>query len=277
LARLGAVMGAIALATGCSGPPEPTATPAQRAALARIDYPAPPPAPYRASALRAGDPNGGRIIFVHGTPGSADGWVDFLASVPPGFEHVAVDRPGFGASGPDGAVVSLRAQAAALAPLLVRRGGRWPVLVGHSLGGPIVAQLAADQPGRIGALVILAGSLDPGLEKIHWAQPVGELPGIRAMLPRPIRNSNRELVALKPELEQLQLLLGQIACPVFVVHGTSDDLVPFANVAFIEAQLVRVELNIDRIDGQNHFLPWNQVERVRRAIARAAAAGSGTC
>jgi len=270
--RHGAVMGAVALATGCSGPP------AQVGSLARIDYPAPPPAGYRVSAIRAGDPNGRRIIFVHGTPGSADGWADFLASVPPGLEHVAVDRPGFGASGPDFAIVSLHEQAAALAPLLVQRGGRWPVLVGHSLGGPIVAQLAADQPGRVGALVILAGSLDPALERIHWAQPMGELPGIRSLLPRALRNANRELMALKPELERLQPALGRIACPVAIVHGTRDNLVPFANVAFMAAQLRRAELSIDRLEGQNHFLPWNEVGRVRRAIARAAAAaGSGTC
>lgn len=276
--RNGAIMGAVAFASGCGVPPQPEST-AERVApqAERRSHSAPPPAAYQVSSVRAGDPKGRRVIFVHGTPGSADGWADYLSDVPSGFEHVAVDRPGFGASGPTGAVTSLREQAAALAPLLKNRGGFRPVLVGHSLGGPIVAQLAADHPGRVGAIVILAGSLDPGLEKIHWAQPAGEWPLIRSLLPRAVRNANRELMALKDELAQLQPLLARIACRVVILHGTKDQLVPFANVAFMQAQMRSAELSVVRIDDQNHFLPWNEAGRVRRAIAQAAAAGAGSC
>jgi pimeloyl-ACP methyl ester carboxylesterase len=271
------MMGALALFNGCGGPPAPAATSEQKSAIPRFHYAAPPPATYRISYLRGGDPRGRRIIFVHGTPGSADGWVDYLTDVPAGFDHIAVDRPGFGQSGPDGAVVSLAEQARALEPLLVNQGGDWPVLVGHSLGGPIVAWLAATYPERVGALVILAGSLDPALERIHWAQPVGEWPGIRSVLPRAMRNANRELMALKPELEALQPMLSRIACPVVIVHGTEDQLVPYANVPFMQAQMRGAALTVDRIEGQNHFLPWNEQGRVRRAIALAASAGDGTC
>lgn len=53
------------------------------------------------SYLRSGDPNGQRVIFVHGTPGDAGGnWVEMLRSVPEGFEFIAVDRPGFGLTQP---------------------------------------------------------------------------------------------------------------------------------------------------------------------------------
>jgi hypothetical protein len=89
------VTAGVALVTGCN-PPGPEAKVA--AGATRLSYPV--PAGYRVSYLRAGDPAGRRIILVHGTPGAAEGWLDYLTNVPAGFEHIAVDRPGFGESGP---------------------------------------------------------------------------------------------------------------------------------------------------------------------------------
>jgi pimeloyl-ACP methyl ester carboxylesterase len=257
---------AVSFLGGC-GPPAPQASAEQIAAIPRASYRA--PAGYDISYLRGGNEAARRVIFVHGTPGAADGWGEFVANVPNGFEYVAVDRPGFGRSGPERAVVPLQEQAAALAPLLVEKGGGWPILVGHSLGGPIVARLAADQPGKVGALVILAGSLDPGLEQVHWAQPVGEWPGVRSMLPRTLRNANLELMGLKPHLEALAPLLERIECPVLIVHGTADKLVPYANVRFMKARFARAELEVTTIREGDHFLPWNRQGEIRSAILRA--------
>jgi len=118
--------------------------------------------------LAAGDPEGPRLIFVHGTPGDCGAWLDYLADPVPGWESLAIDRPGFGASDPPGAVASLQLQAAAIEPLLVERRGRWPILIGHSLGGPIVARVATDDPTRVGGLLIVAGNLAPGTTA--WAR-----------------------------------------------------------------------------------------------------------
>jgi pimeloyl-ACP methyl ester carboxylesterase len=221
------------------------------------------------SFLHGGDLAGRRVVFVHGTPGEAKGWADFLLNPRPGFEYVAVDRPGFGASGPDAAVPSIPAQAAALAPLLVERRGKWPILVGHSLGGPIVAQLALDNPGKVGAVVIAAGSLDPGLERIHWAQPIGDWPPVRSLLPRAYRNANQELMALKLDLERLSPRLPTLRCGIQIVHGTDDDLVPFENVAYMRAHLKRATLSVTELAGRNHFLPWTSRMEIEAAISRA--------
>lgn len=257
------------LLVACSGPPAPATSAARIAALPRSDY-AVPALGIRVSMLRGGDPAGRRVILVHGTPGDAAGWADFIAAAPPGQDIIAIDRPGFGSCGPDGAVVSLRDQAAAIEPLLVRRDGRWPILVGHSLGGPIVAQAAADFPGRVGALIIVAGSLDPAQEHIHWAQPIGEWRLVRGLLPRALRNANRELMALKPQLEALAPRLSALRCPVEVVHGTKDQLVPYANVAFLRARMP-AGMAVTTLEGRNHFLPWTSAGEIRAAIARAAA------
>lgn len=232
---------------------------------------------FALSYLATGVANAPRILLIHGTPGSASGWADFLVSPPANAEVIAVDRPGFGHSGPQRAVVSLVDQAAAIAHLLTV-GNDPTIVVGHSLGGAVAVSLAADFPDRVSALVLVAASLDPSLERIHPMQHLGALPVIRHLLPRTIRNANTELMALRPELEALSGKLGQVRAHTFVIHGTHDALVPVANVQFIRNKMKRAaSMNTTLLRGRNHFLPWNSAETVRAIMGRAIAASSPTC
>jgi pimeloyl-ACP methyl ester carboxylesterase len=269
--RLLSAVGVALAAVGCA-PPGPRAPGSATEHLRRyLSIDAQPGTGI--SVLWAGECLGPRLILVHGTPGSAVGWADYLLQPPAGLEVLALDRPGFGDSGPDDAVTSLAGQAAAVMALLPA-DGRPVVLLGHSLGGPIVARLATDldavQPGRITALVLLAASLDPALETIHPMQHVGAWAPLRRLLPRALRNANHELMALKPELEDLAARLPLIRTKVVIVHGTGDELVPVANVAFMQARLSGARcLKTMLLDGRNHFLPWNSEEAVRAAIRMA--------
>lgn len=265
--RLWSAAGVALTAIGCA-PPGPRASESATESM-RQTLSITAPAPTRVSYLRAGDPLGARIILVHGTPGSATAWTDYLLDPPQGTELIALDRPGFGDSGPDQAVTTLAAQAAAVLALLPS-DGRPVVLLGHSLGGPIIARLAADHPGRIQAIVLLSASLDPAQEAIHPMQYVGAWPLIRSALPRTIRNANAELMALKPELDALAAALPKITAKVVIVHGTADDLVPVANVAFMQARLTGARcVRTTLLEGRNHFLPWNSADAVRDALLEA--------
>jgi pimeloyl-ACP methyl ester carboxylesterase len=237
-----------------------------------------PPVNANVSYMQSGDSSGTRVILVHGTPGSGEAWTDYLINPPAGAEILALDRPGFGRSGPQGSVTSLVAQAAAVAALLPTDGRR-AVLLGHSLGGAVIAQVAAAHPAQVSALVFIASSLDPAQEKIHPMQPVGASWPIRVLLPRAIRNSNEELMAFKAELQQLEPLLKQVTVPFIIVHGTQDDLVPFANVAFMQSHLSAARCSKTVVlPGLNHFLPWNSEPTVRDAIAWATGVARGaTC
>lgn len=256
---------------GCGMPDTPDADEVPASGISRDRY-AVPGTPLGVSYLRKGDAAGRRVILVHGTPGAADGWARLLAHPPRRVEMIAIDRPGFGDTRPSVAQPSLAAQAAAIAPLLVERGGGWPILVGHSLGGPVVAQVALDNPGRVGGLVILAGSFDPALEHIYAVQRMAEWPGIRSALPRSLRNANVELMTLKPQLEALAPRLAGLRCRVAVVHGTRDAQVPYANVGFLTARIAPSLLTVRILRDVDHFLPWNSQKVVEDAIAAALAA-----
>jgi pimeloyl-ACP methyl ester carboxylesterase len=265
--RLWSAVSVALAAVGCA-PPGPRTDEATVEAL-RDHIAVAAPLGIDVSFLRAGDGASPRVILVHGTPGSASSWADYLLSPPAGMEVVALDRPGFGQSGPEAAVTGLAEQAAAVIALLPQ-DGRKAVLLGHSLGGPIVARIAADHPDRVHALVLLAASLDPGLEDIHPMQHVGAWPAVRGLLPRAIRNANSELMALEPELVALAALLPRITAKVVIVHGTKDDLVPVTNVAFMQAHLTGARcVTTVLLEGRNHFLPWNSQAEVLEAIRQA--------
>jgi pimeloyl-ACP methyl ester carboxylesterase len=222
------------------------------------------------SLLTSKKAEGTLVIYVHGTPGEAEGWIDYVLEPVTGTRSRALDRPGFGKTHPDTAVTSLATQAAAVVALFPQ-GAEKVVLVGHSLGGAVVARVAADHPGRVSGLVLLAASLDPAQESINPLQPIGQMWPIKVMLPRMLRNANDELMAFKQELLLLQPMLDRIQAPTMIVHGTQDDLVPFANVAYMRAHFTRAQCVKTRVlEGVNHFLPWNSEPVVREAIAWAA-------
>lgn len=265
--RLWSALSVALAATGCA-PPGPVAAESATDPF-RTEVAVGAPLMATLSYLRAGDSGGVRLILVHGTPGDATAWSDYVLSPPPGTEVLALDRPGFGRSGPASPMTRLADQAAAVLALMPN-DGRPVLLLGHSLGGPIVARVAADHPQRVAGLVLLAASLDPALETIHPMQYVGAWRAVKPLLPKALRNANAELLALKPELEALARDLPRIRAKVIIVHGTRDELVPVANVPFMQSHLTGARcVKTLLLEGRNHFLPWNSEATVRDAIRMA--------
>lgn len=222
--------------------------------------------PLRVHGLKRAGTGPIRVVLVPGTPSFVGGWRTTLERGRPDVEWIAVDRPGFGESEPREAVLDFADQIAAIEPLFEAAPGP-TILVGHSLGGPLVLRAAAEHPDSIDAVVSLAGSFDPALEEIHPLQRVGRWWGIRHLLPRVLRNSNEELFAHEGELERVSERLAAVRAPVVILHGTNDSLVPYANALYLKERLSpAAAARLITLEGVGHILQRDAVDEVLRAI-----------
>ena len=213
--------------------------------------------------VREGD--GVPVVYVHGTPGNGASFASYLRDPVRGATSIAIDRPGFAESTPERVVTSYGAQARAVLAWCDEPA----VLVGHSLGGPIVARAAADAPERVAALVIIAGALDPDLEEPRWYNRLADGP-LGGLLPRSMRNSNDEIMDAPGEARALAAVLDRVTCPVVILHGARDGLVPVANVDFMERAFTNAQaVESTVLERGGHPLVWSHEEECRAAIARA--------
>ncbi|MDX1913189.1 MAG: alpha/beta hydrolase, partial [Saprospiraceae bacterium] len=211
------------------------------------------------------------VMFVHGSPGSSDAFTDYLAdTVLSGHARlVAIDRPGFGYTEAFGRPEpSLEKQAMALKTVLDQIApGEKALLVGHSLGGPIVAKFAMMYPEQTAGLLIVAGSIDPAQEEHPWWQGAIHVPPLKWVVPKALWASNAEIIPLEKELEQMRPAWTEIRCPVRLIHAVNDRLVPVENVAFAREALAHLPgFKADILPDGDHFILWNQQPLVKAAI-----------
>ncbi|WP_412028434.1 alpha/beta fold hydrolase [Deinococcus yunweiensis] len=114
------------------------------------------------------------LVCVHGNFASAVWWWELLSGPPRGWRVLAPTLPGFGGTYHHGEV-SISAYAEWLAGWLNERGVTRPVLLGHSLGGAVALELAAQEPGGVAGLVLAASAPLAGLVTPEENYPVLEL------------------------------------------------------------------------------------------------------
>lgn len=216
------------------------------------------------------------IVFVHGTPGSWSAFQNYLMDsvLLRKYRLISIDRPGFGHSD-FGNAMSLSQQSVVISTFLKAITNGKPVfLVGHSLGGPMVCRLAIDNSAMVSALVILAGSQDPAAEKPEKWRPLLFKTPLNYLIPGSWRPSNEELWYLKKDLLNLKPELSKIACPVYLLHGTKDILVPFSNVAYTDKMLTgtaKKEIIVfedEKAKIENHFLPSKKFTEIKALLLR---------
>lgn len=220
--------------------------------------------------IEAGDTTKPLVVFVHGSPGSLSAFIHFLTDTALLKEAllISTDRPGFGYSNFGNAEPSLEKQAELLRPILEEHKNNRPILlVGHSLGGPVIARMAMDYPNLVDGLIIVAGSIAPELEPNEtWFRAPLATPFLSWILPRSFRASNEEIYQLKPELEEMLPLWSSIHIPVIVIQGKKDSLVDPGNAAFAKKMMTNTTVDIIYKDDMDHFVPWSNPELIRNAI-----------
>ena len=202
------------------------------------------------------------IVFVHGSPGGWQAWARFLDTPAlAGFgPRLAMDRPGFGGSGTAGVMPDLRRQAQVLASLIPP--GPPAVLVGHSLGGPLIAWMAIDHPEKVCGGVMLAGSMAPELEAPRWYNHLADNWLARQFLPQDMSLSNREMMVLGDELRRLDAALPQLRRPMIAMQGDKDPLVDPRTADYLEQRAPSQWMRVERLPGKDHFFLWTEPESV---------------
>jgi pimeloyl-ACP methyl ester carboxylesterase len=212
------------------------------------------------------------VVFVHGSPGSWSGWEGFFKDsvLLQKVKMLAVDRPGFGYSGLGKAEKTLTEQSKYLKPIVgqYKKQNRKVILVGHSLGGPMIARMAMDYPELIDKLIFVAASNAPELEPARWYRFIGDFFLFRYLIPKSFRASNREILHLKPELEKMLPLWEKIQQKSIVIQGDKDIFVPYQNAEFTRKMLKNAEVEVIMKKDMNHFVPWSNPELITEAILK---------
>jgi pimeloyl-ACP methyl ester carboxylesterase len=211
------------------------------------------------------------VVLVHGSPGASDAFQTYLADtmLTSRVRLVAIDRPGFGyTEGFGRPEPSQKAQAAAVKAVIEALAPQQKVLlVGHSLGGAVIARFAMDYPETTAGLLFVASSIDPAMEEHPWWQRAVDARPVRWLTPKPLWTSNAEIIPLEQELNNMLPLWSKITCPAYLLHATDDRLVPVANVNFAKKMLVNSpDVRVRLLPKGDHFILWSRQDLVRQCL-----------
>jgi pimeloyl-ACP methyl ester carboxylesterase len=211
------------------------------------------------------------LLFVHGTPGSWKAFASYLSDprLNARAHLISADRPGFGLSAGSGPTPSFADQSRWIGKLLAVNESEQPaIVIGHSLGGALVYQLALDYPEQIGGVISISAPVDPEISRPRWYNQLARIPGARWLIGQDLAYSNDEMMPLSRELEPVAAALPEIAVPVTIVHGVEDGLVKVANADYAQDRLTAAEVRYRRYENDGHFIVWERHDDMVAEIER---------
>jgi pimeloyl-ACP methyl ester carboxylesterase len=199
------------------------------------------------------------LVFIHGSPGSWMNYMKFMwdSAMQKKFRMVSIDRPGFGYSD-FGKAMHLSEQAELILPVLQKlKTGKPMILCGHSIGGPLVVQMAAMDTNLFSDIIITGGSIDHHQEvEENWRNVMAVKP-LYWLLPGAFGPSNKELLLLKDDLIAMEKTFEKVQCNIHFIHGDKDTWVPIANIAYgMEKCINASSISSDTLIGAGHQIPW---------------------
>jgi len=199
------------------------------------------------------------VVFIHGAPGSSADYIDYFRDTHlyKKVNLISVDRLGYGNSEFGHAVTSLKEQAQSIEAIInFACKSKRIILVAHSYGGPVAIKMAIDYPTLYSNIVLLAPALDPDNEKKIKIAQLAFVAPTKWLTPPALRVAAGEKKTHIDELKKLVPNYSQIEIPICHIHGTSDSLVPYENLAFSKEHINPTFLETITLEGVDHFLPW---------------------
>ena len=209
------------------------------------------------------------LVFIHGSPGSWFHYMKFMydSDMLKKFRVVSFDRPGFGYSD-FGKPMHLQDQSKLLLRVIETLKTDKPLyLAGHSMGGPVVAQIAAYKPELFEKIILMAAAIDIKMEAKETWRHIMEVRPLYWCLPGAFAPSNTELLWLKKDLGPLADDLKKITCKVLFIHGDKDTWVPIKNIAFGKQMMINAKsIDADTLRGADHQIPWKRRDEIKEIL-----------
>ena len=257
--------------------------------------------PHRWHLRRRG--HGPCCLLLHGTGASLHSWAGLLPRLAEHHDVIAMDLPGHALTGaPRGASLSMAQMARDVTALLETLDVAPALVVGHSSGAALAAELALD--GRLpGARLVgiapamllldgVAGWLFPPLARlaagIDWlprlfarrardprqvrrliegtGSRVGPefLAGYERLLADPVHVANVLRMMAEWDLERLDARLPRLQAPFHLLAGANDRTVPLRTAYRTAAQLPNATLEV--LDGLGHLAHEEDAARVHARL-----------
>lgn len=234
---------------------------------------------------------GPAVVFIHGFGASLYSWRHQLGPVlDAGHRVVAFDNRGFGFSDRPDSGYDNAAYVAVVLALLDSLDIAAAVIVGHSMGGQIAAEVAAAAPARVRGLVLLSPSGHRGpiarRQLRQLAMPLVNRVAVAALLrynfadPRRVTQENVDQyyahVASAAGRRAIGRVIGEyrfdalrggahrITAPTLILWGAADRIIPFAYIADLANELPRAAVSVIRDAG--HIPQEEQADEVNRQL-----------
>jgi pimeloyl-ACP methyl ester carboxylesterase len=217
-------------------------------------------------------PNGPQrtMVFVHGLGGEAGNWRHQLSYFANGARLIAPDLRGHGGSEQPRhgySVYHFRADLEAVTDAL---GVQRAVLIAHSFGGAIAAEVAARRPDLVEAMVLISTPARFRL-RLRWRFALG-LPTmlLSALLPLARGRVAASAYVLRRCYQEAMLpwsgprTLGTLTTPALVIYGDRDPTVDFRWLEETARAIPGAQRL--RIHGAGHLPMRDDAEEVNRAI-----------
>ena len=220
-------------------------------------------------------PAGPPIVLVHGL-GVSSRYMVPLGSRLAGHRRVyALDLLGYGHSARPDHALSVAELAAVLAAWMRAVGLERAVFLGHSLGCQVVVALAARYPEYVERAVLACPTMDPGapaayqqVARLIWDAP-REPPALCLLATADYLRAGpwRMAQTLQAALhDPLAGHLPAVRCPVLVVAGSRDPVVPAGWAAEVARRLPHGRLAVIR--GAAHAVNYSHPAALTRVVLR---------
>ncbi|MEZ4804500.1 MAG: alpha/beta hydrolase [Bacteroidia bacterium] len=210
------------------------------------------------------------VVFVHGSPGANDAFIDYMqdSTLLNNATLVSIDRPGYGYSDRKKSYYTIQEQSDAIGELLKRLKENYGklIVVGHSYGATMVAKLAMDCDSLIDASIQISGAVDPANEKIFWFSRLANSPLVYWSLSKTLKVTTKEKMNHVKDIKSSLMQWAKIMHPYTIIHGDEDGLVPYANFNYTKNKLESKNPKLISVKDGGHLLIWDHYNLVRDEI-----------